>query len=48
MDKQDHSIQLTQGEVSQIRSDVQAVFEQMNELTFKFSTLFADWQQQRS
>ena len=38
MDKQDHSIQQIQGEVSQIRSDVQAVFKQMNDLTFKFST----------
>ena len=47
IDKQEHTIQQVQWEVLQIRSDVQAVFDQMNELSFKFSITFAEWQQQR-
>ena len=47
IDKQEHTIQQVQGEVLQIQSDVQVVFDQMNELSFKFSTMFAEWQQQR-
>ena len=31
----------------QIRSDVQAIFDQMNDLSFKFFTMFAEWQQKK-
>ena len=47
MEKHDQSIQQVQGDVLLVREDVQSVCSQLNELTFKFSTLMADWQQQK-
>ena len=42
IDKQEQTIQLVKGDVLQIREDIQAVFDQVNDLSFKFSTMFAD------
>ena len=40
-------IQHVQGEILHMCEDVQAVFGQLNDLSFKFSTMMAEWQQQR-
>ena len=47
LEHQDQTIQQMQGDVLQTQDDVQAVFQQLNDLSFKFSTMFANWQQQK-
>ena len=47
IDKKEQTIQQVQGDSLHIQENVQAVFDQVNDLSFKFSTMFADWQQQR-
>ena len=47
LDRQEQTIQQVQGKVLHMREDVQAVFGQLNELSFKFLMLMADWQQQK-
>ena len=46
LDWQEQTIQQIQDDVLQIWSVVQAVVDQMNDLSFKFFTMFAEWQQQ--
>ena len=48
IDKQDTTIQQMQGEMSQFRIDVQAMFQQMSDFTFKFSSMFDEWQRGQS
>ena len=46
MEKQEQAIQQTQGDIGHVREEVQAVLSQINDLSFKVATMFADWQQQ--
>ena len=34
--------------MSQIRTDVQSMFQQMSDFTFNFSSMFAEWQRGQS
>ena len=47
LDRQDQTIQQVQGEILHMRDDVQMVCSQLNKLSFKFSMLMAELQQQR-
>ena len=47
MEKHEQTIQQVQGQVLHMREDVQAVCNQLNDLTFKFSTMLVEWQQQK-
>ena len=47
MEKLKLTIQQVQGEVLHVREDLQEVFTQLSDLSFKFSTMMAKWQQQR-